>query len=168
MWDPVSHSHCSVMKWPYHFLNERKFCLKSLKILDSTKGKKKHREEGWWPQWYMLVTSWFCSALNISGGPNRAGDRGKGSVYCLSSALISEKTLVVQTVKNLPAVQETRIWSLGQEDSLEKGTVTHSSILVWKIAWTEEPGGLQFMGLQRVRHDWVINTFKEKEQSSYF
>ena len=51
-------------------------------------------------------------------------------------------------VKNLPTKQETRIQSLGQEDPLEKEMATHSSILVWKILWTEEPGGLQFMGSQ--------------------
>ena len=51
-------------------------------------------------------------------------------------------------MKNLPAVQETRVRSLGGEDPLEKGMVTHSSILAWEIPWTEEPGRLQFMGLQ--------------------
>ena len=56
-----------------------------------------------------------------------------------------------QSVKNLSAVQETRVPSLGQEDLLEKSVVTHSSILAWRITWTEEPGGLQFMGSQRVR-----------------
>jgi len=61
--------------------------------------------------------------------------------------------LVVQRVKNLPAVQETRVQSLGWEDPLEEGIVTHSSILAWRIPWTEEPDGLQSMGLQRVRHD---------------
>ena len=50
---------------------------------------------------------------------------------------------MTQTVKNLPAMQETRIQSLGQEDILEKGMATHSNILPWKIPWTEEPGGLQ-------------------------
>ena len=70
-------------------------------------------------------------------------------------ALIS---LVVQTVKNLPAVWETWVQSLGQGDPLEKGMATHSSVLVWRIPWTEKPGGLQSMGSQRVRHDWVTNT----------
>ena len=50
---------------------------------------------------------------------------------------------MAQTVKNLPAVRETQVWSMGQEDPLEKGGATHSSILAWKIAWTEEPGRLQ-------------------------
>jgi len=56
-------------------------------------------------------------------------------------------------VKNLPAVQEARVQSLGWEDLLEKGTATHSSILDWEIPWTEEPGRLQSTGLQRVGHD---------------
>ena len=58
-----------------------------------------------------------------------------------------------QTVKNLPAMQETWVQFLGQEDALEKGMATHSSILAWSIPWTEEPGGLQSTGLQIVRHD---------------
>ena len=65
---------------------------------------------------------------------------------------------VAQIVKNLPAVQETWVRFLGQEDPLEKGMAIHSSILSWRIPWTEEPGGLQFVGSQRVGHDWVTNT----------
>ena len=61
--------------------------------------------------------------------------------------------------KNLPAVQETHVWSLGREDPLEKGMTTHSSILAWRIPWTEEPGRLQSMGSQRIRHDWVTRTY---------
>ena len=60
---------------------------------------------------------------------------------------------MAQTVKSLPAMQETQVQSLGQEDSLEKGMATHSIILAWRIPWTEEPGGLQSMGSQRVGHD---------------
>ena len=60
---------------------------------------------------------------------------------------------MAQTVKHLPAMQETGVQSLGQEDPLEKEMATHSSILAWKISWTEEPGRLQSMGSQRVRHD---------------
>ena len=62
-------------------------------------------------------------------------------------------SLVAQMVKNLPTMQETRVRSLNQEESLEKGLATHSSVLAWKIAWTEEPGGLQSMGLQKLGHD---------------
>ena len=60
---------------------------------------------------------------------------------------------VVLVVKNLPAMQETWVRSLGWEDPLEKGMATHSSVLSWRISWTEEPGGLQSMESQRVRHD---------------
>ena len=62
-------------------------------------------------------------------------------------------SLVAQTVKRLPTMQETRVQSLGWEDLLEKEMVTHSSILAWKIPWTEKPGRLQAMGSQRVGHD---------------
>ena len=61
--------------------------------------------------------------------------------------------MVAQLVKNLPAMQENLVRFLGWEDPLEKEMATHSSILAWKIPWTEEPGGLQSMGLQRVRQD---------------
>ena len=60
---------------------------------------------------------------------------------------------VAQMVENLPAMQVTWVQSLGQEDPLEKGMETHSSILAWRIPWTEEPGRLQSIRLQRVRHD---------------
>ena len=61
--------------------------------------------------------------------------------------------MVAQTVKRLPTMRETQVRSLGREDPLEKEMETHSSTLAWKISWTEEPGRLQSMGLQRVRHD---------------
>ena len=60
---------------------------------------------------------------------------------------------MAQTVENLPAMWQTQVQSLGQEDPLEKGMATQSSILAWRTPWTEEPGGLQFMGLQTVGHD---------------
>ena len=63
------------------------------------------------------------------------------------------KNLVAQTVKNLPAIWETWVRSLGWKDPLEKEMATHCSILAWKIPWTEEPGRLQFMGSQRVGQD---------------
>ena len=64
---------------------------------------------------------------------------------------------VAQMVKNPPAIQETRVGSLCWEDSLKKGTIIHSSILAWRIPWTEKPCGLQSVGLQRFGHDWVTN-----------
>jgi len=60
---------------------------------------------------------------------------------------------VAQTVKNLPAMQETQVLFLGQEDPLQKGMATHSSILPWRIPWAEMPGQLQSMGSQRVKHN---------------
>ena len=60
---------------------------------------------------------------------------------------------MAQTIKNLPAMQETRVQSLAREDSLEKEKGSHSCILAWRAPWTEEPGGLCPMGLQRVGHD---------------
>ena len=57
-------------------------------------------------------------------------------------------------VKNLPAMWETQVWSLGREDPLEKEMETHSSIPAWRTPWSEEPGGLW-----RIEHDWAINTF---------
>ena len=67
-------------------------------------------------------------------------------------------SLVTQTVKNMPAMLETWVQSLGWEDPLEKGMATHCSILAWRIPWTEEPCRLLSIRLQRVRHDWVTNT----------
>jgi len=66
-------------------------------------------------------------------------------------AIVSQQ--VAQMVKNLPAIQETQVQSLGWEDPLEKGMETHSSVLACRIPWTEEPGGLQSIGSQRVRHN---------------
>ena len=62
-------------------------------------------------------------------------------------------SLVAQTVKHLPAMQETRVQSLGWEDTLEKEVPTHSSIFAWRISWTEEPGRLQSMGWLSFGHD---------------
>ena len=67
-------------------------------------------------------------------------------------------SLLAQMVKNLPAMQETRVQYLGQENPLEKEMATHSNIFAWRIPWTEEPGGLQSMMLQRVRHDRATDT----------
>ena len=68
---------------------------------------------------------------------------------------LSRTSLVAQTVKCLPTMQETWVQSLSREDLLEKEMATHSIILGWKIPWMEEPGRLQSMGSQRVGHDWA-------------
>ena len=72
---------------------------------------------------------------------------------CMHAPLL----LVAQLVKNLPTVQETLVPSLGWEDPLEKGMAILSSILAWRILWTEEPNGLQFMGLQRVKNTSLVS-----------
>ena len=66
---------------------------------------------------------------------------------------------MVQMVKNLPIMLETWVGSLGQEYPLQKGITTHSSILAWRISWTEEPGGLQSMGSQTAGYDRLTDTF---------
>ena len=89
-------------------------------------------------------------------------------VWCASSSMVGllllqvwcpySRSPMVRWTKNSASVQETRgtqVWSLGQEDHLEKEMATHSSILAWKIPWAEEPGGLQSVGSQRVRHNWA-------------
>ena len=68
-------------------------------------------------------------------------------------SFLTQASLVAQTVKNLPTMQDTWVRSQSWEDPLEKEMVTHSSILAWRIPWTEGPGRLQSMGSQRVRHD---------------
>ena len=79
---------------------------------------------------------------------------GQCTFYQLSPSMAS---LVAWTVKCLPTMRETWVRYLGREDPLEKEMATHSSIHTWKIPWTEEPGGLQSMGLQRVGHDWATS-----------
>ena len=72
--------------------------------------------------------------------------------------------LVAQIVKNSPAMQETQVLSLSQEDPLEKEMANHSSILAWEIPWTEKPGRLQSIGLQKFGHDWVSTHFKRSKK----
>ena len=71
----------------------------------------------------------------------------------LRVSLTFSTSLVAQMVKHLPIMRDTRVQSLGQEDPLEKGMATHPSILAWRISWTEEPGGPQFLELKRVGRD---------------
>ena len=73
--------------------------------------------------------------------------------YLIQLYIHVRASLVAQTVKNPPVMQDTQVQSLGLKDPLEKEMATHSSIHAWKIPWTEDPGGLQSMGSQRVGHD---------------
>ena len=84
----------------------------------------------------------------------RINGHSKASLYVLPEGRTS---LVAQMVKHLPTVRETWVQSLGQEDLLEKKMATHSSILAWRIPWTEEHGRLQSIGSQRVRHNWATS-----------
>ena len=94
--------------------------------------------------------SWEGTLLAFLGSFSLSSARQTSEPYRHHSVLAS---LVAQMVKNLPAMQETRVQSLGWEDALEKEMATHFSILAWKISWTEEPGGLQSTVSQRVGHD---------------
>ena len=79
-----------------------------------------------------------------------------------------ENPLMAHRLKYLPPMWETQVWSLGREDPLEKEMVTHSSILAWRIPWTEKPGRLQSMGSQRVGHDWATSlSFTKSVNNSY-
>ena len=91
-----------------------------------------------------------CSAGDPSSIPGLGSSPGEGISYPL---LYSWASLVAQMVKNLVAMWETLVQSLGWEDALEEGMATHSSILAWRIPWTEQPSGQQSMGSQRVSHD---------------
>ena len=92
-----------------------------------------------------------CSAGDPGLIPGSGSSPGEGIGY---SDHYSWASLVSQTVKNLPAMWETRVWVLDWEDPLEEGMGKHSSILALELPWTEEPGRLQSMGLQRVGHNW--------------
>ena len=111
-----------------------------------------------------VLSSLGCSLLEgqVSMHP---GLHISGGAHCLSYSPFHFRllwaSLVAQAVKNLPAMQEAWVPSLGQENPLEKGMATHSSILAWRIPWTEKPGELQSMALQRVRHNSETNTLEQ-------
>ena len=92
--------------------------------------------------------------------PNRMSSYKQTGLSLINTVhvILNRAPLVAQMVKNLSAMWEAWVWSLGGEEPPEEGTATHSSILTWRIPWTEEPGGLQPMGLQRVGHNWVGNS----------
>ena len=80
-----------------------------------------------------------------------------GPWITVNFTVYTQASQVAQRLKHLPAMREAWVRSLGQEDPLEKEMATHSSILAWRIPWTEEPGGLQSTGSQRVGHDWATS-----------
>ena len=113
------------------------------------------------------ILAWRVSWTEEPGGLQSMGSQrvGRGWVtdtFTFTFTVYPGASLVAQMAKNLPAMQETQLWSLGGEDPLEKRMATHSSILAWEIPWLEESGGLQSIGSQRVRRNWVTNTFTWK------
>ena len=120
-----------------------------LKRLSSSRSSKSQEDRE-----RLIVLQWYKTYL------------GKGLLFLvliwfgfpkLNTQSAETKSFLHSMVNYLPAVWETRVWSLGWEDTLEKEMATHSSILAWKIPWTEEPGGLQSVGLQRVGHNWATS-----------
>ena len=118
-------------------------------------------------RWAELSTGGFTS-LGAVSPPCFSANTRKISIYLFFNkhsllfffficfAVTSLVTQMSPSLQNLPAMQETRVQSLGQEDPLEKGMATHSSILPWRIPWTEEPGRLQSRESQRVRHEFHL------------
>ena len=99
--------------------------------------------------WHLVLKSLFIDAIHQQGPMYYM--KCHGAIICLLPTMGT--SLVAQMVKRLPTMQETRVQSLAREDLMEKEMATHSNILAWKIPWTEEPGGLQSTGRQRVGHD---------------
>ena len=94
---------------------------------------------------------WVLSAALL--GRKLSEGRAVSANLAVAAPGLQETSLVAQTVKRLSTMQEARVHSLGREDLLEKEMAPHSSVLAWKIPWTEEPGRLQSMGSQRVGHN---------------
>ena len=105
---------------------------------------------------FAVVLGLHCCAWAFSSCSERGLLCCDAGASIVVASLVAGAFLVAQTVKNLAAMQETWVRSVGWEDPLEKGMATHCSILAWRIPWTEQPWALQSMGLQRVEHDLVI------------
>ena len=99
---------------------------------------------------------WYWSELSFPSSGDLPHPRTEPrSPELQADTSMQRASLVAQSLKRLPVLRETRVRSLGWEDPLEKEMATHSSTLAWKISWMEEPGRLQSMGSQRVRHNWA-------------
>ena len=107
---------------------------------------------------YLLIMKTGCTAFR----PDRLlsfMEIHRHNILLLLHSVEEGASLVAQMVKNLPAMQDAQVQSLGGEDPLEKEVATRSNILAWRIPWIEEPGRLLSMGSQRVRHNCMTNTF---------
>ena len=154
---------------PFHFLGSLSKCTLFPHIIWLP--SLKHQLVLWLWVWYLncLILSFLFYKMGIKVVPTHKHHKSMSicllnirilfdlylSLFNLYWDFLEEKgtSLVAQSVKNPPAIQETQVQSLGWEDPLEKGMATHSSILPWRIPWTEEPGRLQCMGSQRVGHN---------------
>ena len=116
----------------------------------------------WWPWWPRRrspsTTQAASELLRPCSGIQRGGHKNNNTSLLLLYGLPWWLSRLKK--KNNPSMLETQVLSLGQEDPLEKGMATHSSVLAWRIPWTEEPGGLQSMGLQRVWHNRATNALE--------
>ena len=101
----------------------------------------------------------YCLIIFLISKNHSFNFSGYMCVCVYISISIYQASLVPHMAKNLPAMQETWVQSLGLEDPLDKEVATYSTILAWRTPWTEEPGGLQSMESQRVGYDWATNTF---------
>ena len=103
---------------------------------------------------------WFTSLFNWNISSSNFLRQGKwaGIEFLRLDMLKYFSSLMARIVKNPPTIQETRVWSLGREDPMEKEMATCSNILAWRIQWTEERGGLLSITSQRAGHNWVTNT----------
>ena len=133
------HSSHTLVKWCLKFSKQDSAIYENCELPDVQAGFRKGR--GTRDQ---ISTIWWII--------KKAREFQKNICFCFIGA-----SLVAQRLKHLPGMRETRVWSLGREDPLEKEMATHSSTLAWRIPWREEPGGLQSMGSQRVGHDWATS-----------
>ena len=116
-----------------------------------------------WRRNWQPTLAWRIPGIGEPGGLPSMGSHRVGHNWCdlaAAAAHAPRAFVVAQMVKILSVMQEVWVQSLSQEDPLEKGMANHSSILAWRIPWTEKPGGLQSIWSQIVRHDWATNTYK--------
>ena len=146
----------------YHLFS---FLFSSIRSFLPPTGSELHKgiqfpDQGSWPPALGThnLNHWATKAVMIADLVELFSSLKLGLDNCDLNIFISYISLVAQMVKNLPAMQETWVQSLGWEDPLEKRMAIHSSIRAWRIPRTEEPGGLQSMGSQRIRHDLEANT----------
>ena len=126
--------------------------MKKRSVRNGVFGKTLWREKvDWQMKVFQIGETPWAMALEVSA---EFVFQGKSNWFNWSEVILNLTSLVAQTVKNLPAMQEIRIQSLCWEDPLEKEMATHSSILAWEIQWTEEPGGIRSIGSHRGQHNW--------------